>query len=163
MALKSPCKLAWSTTLPPHNETDQSNKSCQKCKGSYILATCPEYQKCSPDQRYEIESKNNLCSNCLSNKHFNQSCLSSKRCQTCKGFHYTTLHDPSKQVKRPTAAFSTSDRNQPTQSLTRQQTHSLVQQQNQNKSTETVNSKKRQHTRYGQSLSGKQQLQQQNI
>ena len=48
---------------------DQSNKSCEKCKGSHILATCPEYQKCAPDQRYDNVSKNNLCSNCLSNKH----------------------------------------------------------------------------------------------
>ena len=91
--------------FPPRKDADQSNKSCEKCKGSHILATCPEYQKCAPDQRYDIVSKNNLCSNCLSNKHFKQSCPSAKRCQTCKGFHHTTLHDPSKQVKRPTDAF----------------------------------------------------------
>ena len=41
--------------------------------------------------------------------------------------------------------------------------HLLAQQQNQNKSTEIVNSKKRQHTRYGKSFSDKQQLQHQNI
>ena len=67
---------------PPFSQlkdADQSNKYCKKCKGSHILATCPEYQKCSPDQRYEIVSKNNLC---LNNKHFKQSCPSTKRCQT---------------------------------------------------------------------------------
>ena len=117
--------------FPPRNDADQSNKSCEKCKGSHILATCPEYQKCAPDQRYNIVSKNNLCSNCLSNKHFKQSCPSTKRCQTCKGLHHTTLHDPPKQVKRPTAAFSTSNPNQPTQNLASPQTQPSFQQQNQ--------------------------------
>ena len=147
----------------PRKDADQSNKSCEKCKGNHILATCPEYQKCAPDQRYDIVSKNNLCSNCLSNKHFKQSCPSTKRCQTCKGFHHTTLHDPSKQVKRPTAAFSTSNPNQQTQKLASSQTQPSFQQQNQNKSTDTLSSKKSQHTRYGKSFSGKQQSQQQNI
>ena len=147
----------------PRKDADQSNKFCERCKGSHKLATCPEYQKCAPDQRYYLVSKNNLCSNCLSNKHFKQSCPSTKRCQTCKGFHYTTLHDPSKQVKRPTPAFSTSNPNQPTQNLASHQTPPSFQQQNQNKSTDTVSSKKSQHTRYGQSFSCKQQSQQQNI
>ena len=112
--------------FPPRKDADQSNKSCEKCKGSHILATCPEYQKCAPDQRYDIVSKNNLCSNCLSNRHLKQSCPSTKRCQTCKGFHHTTLHDPSKQVKRPTAAFSTSNPNQPTQNLASPQNTAIL-------------------------------------
>ena len=108
-------------------------------------------------------SKNNLCSNCLSNKPFKQSCPSTKRCETCKGCHHTTLHDPSKQVKRPTAAFSTSNHNQPTQNLASPQTQPSFQQQNQNKSSDTVSSKRSQHTKYGQSFSDKQKLQQQNV
>ena len=59
---------------------------------------------CSPGDRYNLVSQSNLCTNCLSNK---QSCPSQKRCQVCSGFHHTTLHDPAKQIKRPTAAFST--------------------------------------------------------
>ena len=43
----------------------------------------------------------------MSNKHHKQSCPSQKRCQVCSGFHHTTLHDPAKQIKRPTAALST--------------------------------------------------------
>ena len=39
---------------PPRKGADQSNKSCEKCSGSHLLVTCPEYQTCSPDQRYEI-------------------------------------------------------------------------------------------------------------
>ena len=143
----------------PRKDADQSNKSCEKCKGSHILATCPDYQKCAPDQRYDIVSKNNFFSNCLSNKHFKQSCSSTKRFQSCKGFHHTTLHDPSKQVKRPIAVFSTSNPNQPTQNLASPQIPPSFQQQNQNKSTDTVSSKKSQHTTYGQSFSCKQQSQ----
>ena len=146
----------------PRKDADRSNKSCENCKGSHILATCPEYQKCAPDQRYDIVSMNNLCSNYISNKHFKQSCPSTKRYQTCKAFHHTNLLDP-KQVKRPTDAFSTSNPNQPTQNLASPQTPLSFQQQNQNKSTDTVSSKKSQHTRYGQSFSGKHKSQQQNI
>ena len=124
-----------------------SQKNYKKnARESHILATCSEYQKCLPNRRYEIVSKNNLCSNCLSNKHFKQSFPSTRRCQTCEEFHDTTLHDPSKQFKLSTAALSASNPNQPTNNLTSQQTQSLVRQQNQNKCTETVNSKKRTST-----------------
>ena len=105
-------------------DADQSNKSCEKCKGSQILATCPEYQKCAPDLRYDIVSKNNLCSS--------------------------------------SAAFSTSNPYQPKQNIASPQTQPFFQLPNQNKSTDTVSSKKSQHTRYGQAFSGKQQSQQQN-
>ena len=82
----------------------------EKCKQQQSIATCPEYQLCSPGDRYSLVnlvSQNNLCTNCLSNKHHKQSCPSQKRCQVCSGFHHTTLRDPAKQVKSPTAAFST--------------------------------------------------------
>ena len=61
---------------------------------------------CSPGDRSNFVSQNNLCTNCLSNKHHKQSCPSQKRCQVCSGFHHTSLHDPAKQTKRPKAAFS---------------------------------------------------------
>ena len=73
----------------------------------HSIATCPEYQLGSPGDRYNLVSQNNLCTNCLGNKHHKQSCPSQKRCEVCSGFHQTTLHDPAKQIKRPTAAFST--------------------------------------------------------
>ena len=89
------------------NKTFNTKRSCEKCKQEHSIATCPEYQLCSPSDRYNLVSQNNLCTNCLSNKHHKQSCPSQKRCQVCSGFHHTTLHDPAKQIKRPTAAFST--------------------------------------------------------
>ena len=89
------------------NKTFNTKRSCEKCKQEHSIATCPEYQLCSPSDRYNLVSQNNLCTNCLSNTHHKQSCPSQKRCQVCSGFHHTTLHDPAKQIKRPTAAFST--------------------------------------------------------
>ena len=88
------------------NKTFNTKRSCEKCKQEHSIATCPEYQLCSPGDRYNLVSQSNLCTNCLSNKHHKQSCPSQKRCQVCSGFHHTTLHDPAKQIKRPTAAFS---------------------------------------------------------
>ena len=100
------------TSAPPFqplNNSNQPKRSCEKCRGNHILATCPDYQQCSPNQRFDIVSKSNLCSNCLSNKHKKQNCPSTKRCQTCSGYHHTTLHDPVKIIKRPPAAFATSN------------------------------------------------------
>ena len=68
--------------FPPLKNANQTRRSCEKCRGNHILATCPDYQKCSPSQRFDIVSKSNLCSNCLSNKHKKQNCPSTKRCQT---------------------------------------------------------------------------------
>ena len=43
----------------------------------------------------------------MSNNHLRAKCSSQKNCQSCNGRHHSTLHDTSKQVKRPPAAFST--------------------------------------------------------
>ena len=96
-----------STSQNVPNKVFNTKRSCEKCKQDHSIATCPEYQLCSSSDRYNLVSQNNLCTNCLSNKHHKQSCPSQKRCQVCSGFHHTTLHDPAKQIKRPTAAFST--------------------------------------------------------
>ena len=93
-----------------------ANRSCEKCKSNHSLVVCPECQLCPPSERYSIVSKNSFCTNCLSNKQHKQTGPSIKRCQVCSGFHHTTLHDPAKQIKRPTAAFSTENaqKHQPT-------------------------------------------------
>ena len=79
-----------------------------------------------------------MCTNCLSNNHLRQNCSSQKNCQFCNGRHHSTLHDPSKQVKRPPAEFSTrSALFGPTQ-------HSLIEM--------PASQNKQQHCRYGQSF-----------
>ena len=66
--------------FPPLKNVNQPKRFYEKCRGNHILATCPDYQKCSPSQQFDIVSKSNLCSNCLSNKHKKQNCPSTKRC-----------------------------------------------------------------------------------
>ena len=34
----------------PLNNANQPKRSCKKCRGNHIQATCPHYQKCSPSQ-----------------------------------------------------------------------------------------------------------------
>ena len=70
---------------------------------------CPDEEKCSASQQFDIVSRSNLCSNCLSNKHREQNCPSTKRCLTCSGYTHKTLHVPGKIVKRPPAAFVTNN------------------------------------------------------
>ena len=96
-----------STSQNVLNKTFNRKRSCEKCKQDHSIAKYTEYHLCSPDDRYNLVSQNNLCINWLSNKRHKQSCTPQKQCQVCSGLHHTTLHDPAKQIKRPTAVFST--------------------------------------------------------
>ena len=136
--------------FPPLNNANQPKSSCEKCRGNHILATCPDYQKCSLSQRFDIVSKSNLCSNCLSIKHKKQNCPSTKRCQICSGYHHTTLHDPGKIIKRPSAAFATS--NSTGTSVTNQANQLVKQQCEPGSNNNASASSKSQKSRYGQSF-----------
>ena len=143
--------------FPPLNNVNQPKRSCENCRGNHILATCPDYQKCSPSQRFDIVSKSNLCSNCLSNKYKKQNFPSTKRCQTCSGYHHTTLHDPGKIIKRPPAAFATS--NSTGSNVTNQEDQPVKEQYEQGNNINTSISSKSQKSRYGQSFANKNQNQ----
>ena len=90
----------------PINNANQSKRSCEKFRGNHILATCPDYQKCSPSQQFDIVSTTNVCSNCLSNIHKKQNCPSTKRCKSLQRIT-PKLHDPVKFAKRPPSALAT--------------------------------------------------------
>ena len=130
-------------------------RSCEKCKNNHSLAVCPEYQLCPPSERYSIVSKNSLGRNCLSNNHHKQTCPSTKRCQLCSGFLHTTLHDPVKQIKRPTAAFSreNAQKHQRTVSLNNK---TAVENTINNSQTKCLQNKYS-NSRYGQSFNGQNQ------
>ena len=101
----------WSSSVMNSNNTktngkQHNNRHYPHCSNNHFLATCPDYQKQSPADRYKIVIKNKLCTNCLSNNNLRQNCSSKENSQSCNGRHHSTLHDPSK-VKRPPAAFST--------------------------------------------------------
>ena len=130
-------------------------RSCEKSKSNHSLAVCPEYQLCPPGERYSIVSRNSLCTDCLSNKHHKQACASAKRCQVCSGFHHTTLHEPAKQIKRPTSASSTENA---------QKHHPTLLSNNKAAVENTINNfqtknlqNKNSNSRYGQSFNGQNQ------
>ena len=95
--------------FPPLNNANQSKRSTERFRGNHILPISADYRKCIPSQWFDIVSKSKICSNCLSNKHKKRNCPATKRCQTCSGYHHKTLHDPGKIIKRPPAAFATSN------------------------------------------------------
>ena len=47
--------------FPPLNNVNHPKRFCKKGRGNHILATCPDYLKCSPSQRFDIVSQSNLC------------------------------------------------------------------------------------------------------
>ena len=145
--------------FPLLNNVNQRKRFCEKYCGKHILATCPDYQKCSPSQRFGTVSKRNLCSNCLSNKHKKQNCPSTKRCQTCSGYHHTTLHDPDKIIKRPPAVFATS--NSTGSNVTNQRNQPVKQQYEPGSNNNASISSKSQKSRYRQSFANKNQNQKQ--
>ncbi|XP_075247137.1 uncharacterized protein LOC142340448 [Convolutriloba macropyga] len=55
--------------FPPLNNANQPKRSCEKCRGNHILATCPDYQTCSPSQRFDIRANLNNSNQSFSVNH----------------------------------------------------------------------------------------------
>ena len=108
--------------------------------------------KCSPSQRFDIVSKSNLCSNCLSYIHKKQKFPLTKRCQRCSGYHHTRLHDTGIIIKRPPG-------NSKGAIVTNQQNQPVKQQSEPGSSSNASVSSKSEKTRYGQSFAKKDQNQ----
>ena len=58
----------WSSSVTISNNAKangklQNNRHCPHCNNNHFLATCPDYQKQSPQDRYKIVIKNKLCTN----------------------------------------------------------------------------------------------------
>ena len=153
------------------NQSVNCNRVCSRCQpilprrnstqtdlaknAKVITVSLSSFVLCPPSERYSIVSKNTLYTNCLSNKHHKQTCPSTKRSQVCSGFHHTTLHDTAKQIKCPTAAFSTE---------TAQKHHPIVSSNNKTVVENSINNSptkglqnKNSNSRYGQSFNGQNQ------
>ena len=78
-------------SFPPLRNANQMKCSCDKFQENYKIATCPDYQKCSPSQQFDIVNKSNLFSNCLSKKHRKRNCPSTKTLPNLQWVHYLTL------------------------------------------------------------------------
>lgn len=67
-------------------------RKCEKCQQCHFLYHCPDFQKLSEQQRFEIVRSKRLCANCLrSTDHFAKSCPG-KSCNRCSKKHHTLLH-----------------------------------------------------------------------
>ena len=74
------------------NSNSRNNPNeCVICNSNHFFLFCNEYKNKTPKQREEIVLKNKRCFNCLGT-HFIADCKSTKRCNTCKQKHHTTLH-----------------------------------------------------------------------
>ena len=61
------------------NGKQQNNRHCPHCNNNHFLATCPDYQKQSPQDQFKIVIKNKLCTICFSNNHLRENCSSQKK------------------------------------------------------------------------------------
>nr|XP_037867586.1 uncharacterized protein LOC110385559 isoform X1 [Bombyx mori]XP_037867587.1 uncharacterized protein LOC110385559 isoform X2 [Bombyx mori]XP_037871009.1 uncharacterized protein LOC119629396 isoform X1 [Bombyx mori]XP_037871010.1 uncharacterized protein LOC119629396 isoform X2 [Bombyx mori] len=70
-----------------------AKSTCFLCKSYHTqLYQCAEFLKLSPKNRYDFVRTNNLCLNCLSDKHRVGVCNSSHSCRKCSLKHHTLLH-----------------------------------------------------------------------
>ncbi|XP_075162761.1 uncharacterized protein LOC142235393 [Haematobia irritans] len=65
---------------------------CFICSQEHYLKYCNKFLKMSPEERFGIVKKNNLCLNCFSNNHRVYQCSSKLSCAKCQSRHNTLLH-----------------------------------------------------------------------
>ena len=88
-----------------HAPNREPHQPCPKgCSDMHSLGRCPIYLKMSVAERAEDVKRMKRCWNCLSGRHFLDSCQSTKGCFHCSKRHHTTLHrDPKDLQTRPAA------------------------------------------------------------
>ena len=67
-----------------------SNCVCKTEK--HPLYVCPKFKALSHGERISTIKANNLCSNCLTDRHFKRHCKSAYKCKVCQKVHHTLLH-----------------------------------------------------------------------
>lgn len=77
-----------------NNRTISNNNKCRKCNRSdhVELFKCEQFNELRPKARFQFVKLNNLCVNCLSDKHKTVKCSSKSDCRICKKRHHTALH-----------------------------------------------------------------------
>lgn len=113
---------------------------CLFCKQTtHRIYTCFQFKNLNSNEKSQFVSSNQLCFNCLGNKHNANRCPSSQCCRVCFKKHHTLLHvDQSNFIKNKTD-FATPNRNsqQNCSPLTNSQRASGTSPKNQNESNNT--------------------------
>ncbi|GAB0086366.1 hypothetical protein DMENIID0001_004160 [Sergentomyia squamirostris] len=66
--------------------------SCPCCGSPHKLFQCSSFRSLSPQDRFALVKKFNLCRNCISSTHLTRDCQS-RACSLCSQKHNTLLHD----------------------------------------------------------------------
>ncbi len=90
------------------------HSSCPHCTGDHPLFQCTTLIDMSPEQRYELVKKLNLCLNCLRHGHSYKECRSASKCRRCNKTHHTLLHfDQQQSSQHSQIVQHSSSSNQP--------------------------------------------------
>ena len=82
---------------------------CYYCeKSGHAIEKCFSFEKLSPKERFAAAKKRHLCFKCLGKGHSRFRCRG--RCETCKFYHHTLLHDPEREKKEETTAAATEEK-----------------------------------------------------
>ena len=98
---------SFTTQAPSAPTTPQKSTACLLCdKPGHRAADCHKFTKArTPTDRYKVlDTKPNLCRNCLKGLHPTNQCRQPPGCQTCQRKHHALLH-----INRNTTATSTTD------------------------------------------------------
>ncbi|XP_058449243.1 uncharacterized protein LOC131429209 [Malaya genurostris] len=85
---KSPRSLAVA-----NHAASESTQKCAACKQTHYLFQCEFFRVQTPQQRFELVKRSNLCINCLKSTHQSKNCNSGS-CKYCQRKHHTLLHLP---------------------------------------------------------------------
>lgn len=81
----------FSVTMLPYKPFDDNYK-CPLCHGRHPVRCCARFLTHTPEERYQLIARYQLCSNCLSHSHTLPECHCKARCRRCDLNHHTSLH-----------------------------------------------------------------------
>ncbi|XP_018402192.1 PREDICTED: uncharacterized protein LOC108779302, partial [Cyphomyrmex costatus] len=73
--------------------TTATGAHCPLCKQDHFLSVCPDFKKKQVNERRDLIVKFKRCLNCLSARHFANTCPSKHNCRQCQQRHHTMLHE----------------------------------------------------------------------
>lgn len=80
-----------------------TKRICPVCKSSHELYQCTRFLNQPADAQLRTIAKHNVCQNCLY-RHYENKCISTKRCKECNGDHKKFIHDAAVRVPLPSTS-----------------------------------------------------------
>ncbi|XP_075151025.1 uncharacterized protein LOC142225133 [Haematobia irritans] len=73
-------------------QTNSQKIVCYACSQDHYLKYCEKFLRMTPEERFAVVKRNNLCLNCFSNNHRLHQCTSKYSCGKCNSRHNSLLH-----------------------------------------------------------------------